>query len=295
MSRTEFRRIAATVQPTKFLDYRDYLAAVYRQLKEHYGTYSYIRFTEDMGFGSCNAMHLITHGDRPLTVKGVRKIIEAIGLTGVERQFLLKLVTYSQLSESADREKAFEALVDLKSRALPTVLEKRQLEFYNNWYNAAILELLSLGEAQDDPVWIAARLTPRVAPLRVKQSLDLLKELGHLTYNVIKKRLVPTHQILTTGSEVYGMAVIRYHQQMIDLAKESITRIAPDDRDVSGVTVAVSKEMKQKLKAEIIAFRSRLLELSKASENAEEIVQVNVQMFPVASGSKKGKGHVDEE
>jgi uncharacterized protein (TIGR02147 family) len=290
-SAAALRRAAGTVRPSKFLDHREYLGAVYRALKQSFGAYSYLRFTEDLGFGRCNALYLVIHGERPLTVKGAQKIVSALGLRALERQYFLKLVEFAHLTDSAAREAAFDALVALKSRALPTVLEKRQLAFYDDWYNAAILELLASPDAVDDPDWIAARLLPRVAPAKVRQSLVLLQELGHLTFDVYRKRLVPTEQVLTTGSEVIGMAVVRYHQQMIELGKESITRVEQSERDVSGLTVRVSKELKSKLKAEIIAFRQRIMELSKTVKDSDEIVQLNIQLFPVATGIGGGSSH----
>ncbi len=290
MSKAEIRRVAEKIAPTSFLDAREYLAAVYQELKQHFGQYSYIRFTEDMGFGACNAMHLIIHGQRPLTSKGAQKIAAALGLTGVGRKYFLKLVA-AQQGES--RDEAFDKLVELKTKALPKALDRRQLEFYNQWYNAAILELLSLPDARDDPAWISGRLMPTVPPTKVANALKLLVKLGHVVQDPAKGRLVPSEAVLTTGNEVLGLAVMRYHQQMIALAKDSLTDVAPLERDISAVTIAIPAARTPELKAKIQAFRKELLEFSKACTGSDEIVQVNIQLFPIARTASRSKLNED--
>lgn len=276
------------MKPTRFTDYRDYLAAVYHALKQYYDSYSYVQFTIDLGFGECNAIYLIIRGERPLTRKGAQKIVDIIGLVKTDRQYLLKLVEFEKVSDAGKKDRAFEALMELKRKALPTVLEKNQLEFYNNWYNGAIVELLRSETSSDDPEELGNRLLPRVTPAKVKKSLELLEKLGHLTMDTIKGRLVPTQQVLSTGPEVLGMAIIRYHQQMIDLAKEAITGVKPEDRDINALTINVTKDLKRKIQADIHALRKKLIDLSKDVKEGDEILQVNVQMFPVATGFKKG-------
>lgn len=282
VSKQELKHIAARVSPTKFLTAPEYLAALYQEFKSEIGQYSYIKFTEDLGFGACNAMYLIIHGQRTLTVKGAQKIVAALGLTGTDRKYLLKLVEATRLGDPSEREAAFDRLVSLKARALPTKLDRRQLDFYNCWYNAAILELLSLPDAEDGPLWLSTHLMPSVTPLRVKKSLDLLKKLGFIVFDKELRRLVPSRQEVSTGSEVVGLAVIRYHQQMIALAKDALTDVDPDERDISAVTIAVPSERVAELKDMIQRFRRELLDFSSNCQEANEIAQINIQLFPIA-------------
>ena len=291
MSKADIKRIAADVDPTGFMDAKEYLQAVYQTLKSKLERYSYVQYTEDLGFGACNAMYLIINGQRPLTPKGARKIATALGLTRVGRQYFIKLVEAQAGASTQDRDDAFDRLVELKSRALPTQLTRSQLDFFNDWYNAAILELLSLPESDDNAEWLGSRLMPTIAPGKVEKSLALLKRLGYLRFDEAKKRLVPSEENISTGPEVFGLAVTRYHQQMIGLAKDALTDVAPTERDISAVTIAIAANRVDDLKAEIQNFRRKLLELSNASIDADEIMQVNVQLFPIARRDPRSKRH----
>ncbi len=291
MSKMVLRQVAAKLQPTKYLTAEAFLGAVYQAAKDQIAGYSYVRFTEDLGFGACNAMYLIIHGTRPLTLKGAQKIVRALDLTGVGRRYFLELVKAQRLGGGAEREQAFEKLVELKTQALPKTLDRRQLEFYNQWYNAAILELLSLEAASDDPEWLSARLMPGVPPKTVEKSLALLVKLGHLVQDKAKRRLVPSNAVVSTGNEVYGLAVIRYHQQMIALAKDALTDVSPLERDISAVTISVPSSRLAELKEKIQSFRKELLEFSNSAKDADEIAQVNIQLFPIGSLTPRSRRH----
>lgn len=284
--KTELIDIAKSISPSEYLDAKAYLAAVYRAAKARIAQYSYIKFTEDLGFGACNAMYLIIHGKRPLTRKGAEKIVAALALTGAERLYFQGLVDAQAVTKRGSRDAALDRLVELKARTVPNEIDRQHLEFYNEWYHAVILELLALPEAEDDPEWLSASLVPSVTVLKVTKSLELLKKLGHVTFDTERGRLVPSQANVTTGSEVIGMAVMRFHQQMIGLAKDALLDVDPYQRDVSAVTIAMPASKLNELKAKIQAFRRELLELSQHAGAADEVVQVNVQMFSVGRAAR---------
>ena len=294
MNKAEIKRMTTGIAPTSFVEPKEYLAEVYRALKEQVPQYSYIQFTEDLGFGSCNAMYLVIHGQRPLSAKGAAKICAALGVTGTERRYFIGLVEASRSSRAREKDDVFEKLLSLKAKSLPTQLSRDQLHFYNEWYHAVILELLSLPQASDDPEWLAQALEPSVTVLKVKKSLALLEKLGFIAFDTEKDRWVPAQGVVTTGHEVMGMAIIRYHQQMIELGKAAMTTLDPDQRDMSAITIAFPESKLMELKERIQAFRRDILELSSSQSANDTIIQMNIQMFPVATRLSKGKRHDDQ-
>ena len=76
-----------------------------------------------------------------------------------------------------------------------------------------------------------------------------------------------------------GMAVISYHQQMIQLAKESLTRIDPFERSVSSVTMSLSRAQQELLKQKMEEFRKEAMQLSNSEGLEKDVVQLNLQMF----------------
>ncbi len=291
MSKSEFHKIALEIKPSRFIDYKNYLKEMYLHAKQHFGRYSYIKFTEELGLGHCNAMYLIIHGKRPLTLKAAKRIVQALGLVGIERQYFLKLVEVSKVTDPAERDKAFDALLQVKSRALPRDIDKDHLKFYTEWYHGAILELLGQRHSSGDPEWLAKTLIPRITPTKAQQSLELLEKIGFVKHDSDTNRLVPSQEHISTGPEVIGMAVISYHQQMIQLAKESLTRIDPFDRNISSVTISLNRAEQELLKQKMDEFRREIIGMSEESAADKDVMQVNLQMFPLA---KTGKEPSDE-
>ena len=287
MKKTDLKKAALACDASQYLSFREYLSAIYQELKKVDPDYSYIKYSDHVGLGLCSAMNLIVNGKRPLTVKSAKKIASALGITHSQRYHFLKLVELENPHRFAGRQEALESLVDKKLSALPTELEKKQLEFYKNWYNAAIFEILTMDDASDDPAWIAQTMMPKVPVKKVAESLELLRSLNMITYDYQKKRLVPVQQHYTTGPQVPGLAVLTYHQQAIELGKNSLIDIAPTERDVTALTLATSTETRDKIITHLADTRKEIMRLASADRIKNIVLQLNIQLFPLTK-QKKG-------
>jgi uncharacterized protein (TIGR02147 family) len=281
-------QLADDVKPSSFLDYRLYLAALYAYVKNRSASYSYQKFADDLGFGPTTVMHQIIRGHRPLTAKAAMKVVKALALTGVERRFLLALVAYDNERATARREELFQKLIELKSELLPTTLDKDTLEYFSEWYHPVLRELVGHPSFVPDPEAIAATIVPRLRPEQVRESLALLERLGYIAFDAETRRWRQTRSRVTTGPRVRGMAFTRYHQKMIELGREALTRIPSHRRDVSGLTVSVDETTARKLREMIHAFQTQLLDAAEKSPG-EQVYQINIQLFPFTGDGKRGK------
>ena len=82
------------------------------------------------------------------------------------------------------------------------------------------------------------------------------------------------------------MAIASYHRQMLKLAMDSLDEVAAEERDISAVTLMASPALVTQFKDELAALRKKLLALSAQEVAATEVVQLNLQLFPV----KKRRG-----
>jgi uncharacterized protein (TIGR02147 family) len=282
LSRKQLRAIAAKVDATAFLNPADFLRAVFDGCKQAMTQYTYADFSEALGLGSNNA-NLVINGRRQLTPKTGAKVAEALELVREQRQYFLALVDYFRAKTQADKDSAYQKMLRAKSKALPNELSRNQLAFFNHWCNAAIVELLRLPEASDQPEWIIKSLQPKLSLPEVKASLQLLTELGYLVPDAALGRLVPSDSVYSTGNEVRGMAVYRFHHQMLGLASIALDEVDADEREISALTIAATPEMRQRLKQMIVQFRKQIIEMSDGIEQPSEILQINFQLFPIAN------------
>lgn len=279
------RELAAHIVVTDYSDYRSYLSALYQAAKSQSSSYSYAQLSLELGLSSTNAFSVI-QGKRDLSEKTATRISERLQHSALQKRYFLALIHQEHAKTSIEREEAFQELIEIKQRQLPNDTDRRQLAFFKHWYHAAILELLGLEHASDLPEWIAENIRPSVSVPKVKQSLELLQELKYLAFSQEKDRLIPTEVTISTGNEVERLAIFSYHRQMLDLAVQAMDTIPSEERDISAITIRVDSQLREQMKEELIALRKRFIALANENKNAEEILQVNFQLFPLSS--KKG-------
>lgn len=268
------------VRPSRFLEYAKFLQACYEYLKANLNSYSYIQFADDLGFSATNVVHLIIRGKRRLTLKGANKVTNVLGLRGIDRQYLETLVQHNNARRPQDRTALFEKLLALKNRELENPIEQQQLDYYTSWYHPVIRELVgSLAIKRNDTDFVN-HIQPRVLPEQGRKSLELLEKLGLIRYDDQAERFVQVDQNISTGNEIQSLAVIGYHKEVIEIARDSITTVPAARRDISAITVAVDDATAQRLKGEIQKFRKHLLAIANESNNPDHIYQINFQLFP---------------
>lgn len=278
--RSVLAAVAREVNVLRFLDYRSFLQAVYQKLKEQMERYSYLQFADDLGFSQTNVVHLVIRRKRKLAPKSVERIMDALELKKTERLYFETLVKYAHARTPRKREIYFDRLHQLKAKSLLTSLDQSQMEYYSAWYHPVVRELVAMPGFDEDPDWIAARLTPHITPEQARRSVELLLSLNLIVRDAESGRLRLTQNVVSTGNEIAAMSVARYHQNVIELGRESITSIPARRRDISAVTVCVSEQTAQAMKAEIQAFRKKLLMLADEAGPGGQVFQLNIQFFP---------------
>ena len=183
----EFRKYIGNIKPTGYESSAAYLLAIYKQLKDKIKpSYSWVKFTQDLGLGKGNVAYLIAHGKSKLTGKSAQKVAESLQLFSTERKYFLNLVEIENEKDLTKKEKKLKELISIKSRSLPQTINKKHLNFFAEWYHGAILEILRWEDSSDDIKWLSTALRPNISPTKVSESLKLLKEKQKNVYYIYK-------------------------------------------------------------------------------------------------------------
>ena len=277
------KQAIAAVAVTDFLGHRDYLAEVYRCIKTALPAYSYLKFATDLGFSATNVIRLIIKGDRTLTTKAASRIAKGLGLHGAELRYWTALVKYGEARRPAERDRLFSLLIGLKTKAKPEALTPTQAAYFGAWYHPVIREMVGLPDFVGDPGWIQERLAFPLRLDEIRRSLELLDQLGVIIRDTVRGHYVKS-PVVATSPETDSLALVRYHQKMIEIGGESITRIDAELRQIQAVTVSLPLAAVELLKAKIQALTQDALALEAAAAAApgagEEVFQMNIQLFP---------------
>lgn len=281
------KELCQVIPVTQYLHYRDWLKALYASAKARLDEYSYLQFAEDLSFSKTNVLRLVIAGKRPLTVKAAEKIATALSLTGATRRFWLALVAYNGERLPAKRDQLFQTLMSLKTQSRPHELDPLQAEYFSEWYHPVVREMTGLKDFDGSPEWIRDRLFFPVRLEQVKRSLEVLSDLKVIRFDTNKGRYVRCGTTIRTRAEVDSMAIVRYHQKMIEIGKESLTSVDEDRRDVRAVTISVSEKNLTVLKGKIEEWVSEMAAMEETEDGADQVVQINVQMFPFTKAGKE--------
>jgi uncharacterized protein (TIGR02147 family) len=265
-----------------YLDFRAYLGDLFAFHKGQNDAFSHREFARRAGFAAPNFLQLVIGGQRNLTHKSSAQVAKGFGLKSRERDFFACLVQMNQAKTHTERNRHYQSMTSLRSPGSIKQLESASYDYFSHWYIPVIREVASWGDGRRSAAEIAALLNPPVTAKEAERALKVLTELQLLRQEA-DGRWVQSDAALTTGPEVRSLVVANYHRAMIRLGDEAIERHPSQERDISALTLGISRERLPELKQKIAAFRRELLELAARDEEPQQVVQINFQLFPLTN------------
>lgn len=263
----------------QYTNFRVFLRDWYEYRKANSAAFSLRYFAEKAGLSSHAHLKLVIDGKRNITKKTVTCLLLGMGMQGKRAEYFENLVFFNQVDTEKEKRHYYEKLLRISPRSRLRTLEDAQFRIFREWYHCVVRELTVLGDFRSQGQWISKKLGGKVSPLQVEESLRLLTELGLLVRTANGHRQADA--LLTTDDEVQGMLVRDYHKQMIAQAVLALDELSGEQRDISALTFAIRRKDFAVLKKHIQLMRKELLDFQVGAGEAEEIVQVNIQLFPL--------------
>jgi uncharacterized protein (TIGR02147 family) len=267
-----------------YLDYRAFLRDYYAAKKAHRGL-SYRSLARLIGLKSASYLKHVIDGERNLSEEMALRFASGLKLKGDAQEYFVELVEFNQAQTIESRLRAHQRLRSFARHRQLFPLGAQHADYHSTWFMPAIRELAARPDFEEDPEWIAERLRPKISKREAKHALATLLELGLLVRDA-QGRVRQGEGLVTTGAEAQFLHIGVYHQTMMKLAAESIDRFARQDRDISSLTLCLDKEGLREVKERLKAFRRELLELSEVARNPRQVVQINMQLFPLSDGGE---------
>ncbi|MBQ3779652.1 MAG: TIGR02147 family protein [Fibrobacter sp.] len=266
----------------QYTNYRVYLRDYYEFKKKTVPAFSLRFFAEKAGLSSHAHLKLTIDGKRNITKNTVVKLIHGLGLDGQRAAYFESLVFFNQAQTDADKQVYYAQLLKASPRSKLHKMEKAQFRIFREWHHSAILEMVALKDFRPIPDWISKRLGGLITPAQVTESLKLLVELGLLvkTANGYRQR----DPLITTDDEVQDLMVKMYHLQMLKLSADMLSALPGPQRDVSALTFSIKREDFPNLKKHLQLMRKELLDFSAKAGEGEDVVQINIQLYPLTRG-----------
>lgn len=270
-----------TLQPLPdvlgYSDYRGFLREVCGLIGPTIG--GLVGFAGLAGLKSPAALSMVMNGKRNLSLQAAERLAGSLGLAGRRKIYFVTMVRLSLSRSEPERMTIREDLLTLRGTREERSLNLQEYRFLSRWYYAAIYAMADSPNFRGEAAWIASKLRPSVSLTEVKEALGDLQNLGLLKR--AEGRLLPSHPIVRTSESIRSVAVRRYHENMIQLAKEALA-LPLDEREINGLTLSFSREQVPALLARLKKFRTEINEEFGGGGKAEQVFQVNIQFFPLS-------------
>jgi len=234
------------------------------------------------GSTSPNFLQLIRDRKLNISARFLSILSQSLKLSKKEEEYLDTIVAFDHAKTHDEKDRFFRRILQIRGFNNAIELQKEQYDFLSHWYIPVIRELVICKDYPDDPQWIADRIVPEITVAQVKKGIALLQMLDLIAPCEPGHPWKQTHRTISTPSEVLSVAVTKYHLHTIELGKEALERFGAKERDIRSVTIGLPKDKIDGIKSRIESFWSELLAYANEQENVEQVVQVNIQMFPMS-------------
>ncbi len=265
----------------EFSDYRGFLRHVYEEGKKGQKGFTHRSMAAALGFSSPNFVKLVMDGERNLSHSATEKIITAFGFKKKEAAYFKSLVLFEQAKSTPEKNYYFGLLANYRSLSNTAEISTSQYEYYTNWYNAVVRELVVGLPENLDVKELGRCVHPHVSGKDVKKSIQLLKDLKFIKLDE-EGFYQQDSPLLKANPKVQNLSIRNFHKKMGELALKALEELPTDRRNISSVTVKISPKGYQKLSERIENFREEIMALVREDSGVRDVYQLNFQMFPLS-------------
>lgn len=267
---------------TAYTDYRAYLRDVVEERKKKKLPCSNRWFAMRAGMQSTSWLSLLLQGRKGLSATSAAKLSKALGHTSLQSRYFMALVEFNQAKSAETRHEKFLQVQAMSRLSDPHLVQEVQYGYYSAWHHSAIRALIAMAPHRGDASRLAACLRPSISAQEAQKSVKLLQELQMISMRDDGALHVSTPSI-TTGRKTSALQIELFQQQTLKLAMEAMDRFPKAEREHSTMTLGIAPELLPMVKDILADARRRIGELAEACEMANQVYQINMQVFPLSA------------
>jgi uncharacterized protein (TIGR02147 family) len=264
-----------------YLDFREYIRDYYLEKKAQSG-FSFRDFSKAAGFSSPVFIKLIIEGKTNVTHTSISALCDAMGLRKKDRQYFKSLVLFGQAEDIDSKIRYIEKLKTFQSSLSVNELSSDQFAYFSKWHHQVIKELLDLMVFDGDYEKLGALVTPPISAQEAKESVALLEKLRLIERNENGAYRSTAEFVTTEGLTNATLAIRSVQKTMAQHAARAIDSMPKENRDISGVSIAISQQSMDAVGEELRKCRQRIFEIASKDTMRNSVYRVNLHLFPIS-------------
>lgn len=267
-----------------YQNYRLFLGDFLNYRKKHEKGFSQRDILRKMEVSSTGFLSNVLSGRNNLTTTQVASLSKVLKLKKAEAAYFEAMVLFTQAKTIDEKNTYYSRMVKLQKSKFKS-LKPNQLSLFAKWHYAVIRELIYFHEFRGDYKELAKLVDPPITPKEAEEAISELEKIG-----LIQKESDGVYRqksgIVTTGDEIRSFHVAHFIQESLKRAERALDAVPPQERDMSVLTLKLSRAKMKEIKTEIQMFRKKLLSMAETDTDQERVYQCNINFFPA---TKKGE------
>jgi uncharacterized protein (TIGR02147 family) len=262
-------------------DYRAFLKDAFERHKKTARGFSYRKLGKCIGFSPGYFSRLLA-GDKNLSMPMAARIAAYLHLNKRETGYFLLLVRFGNEKRADKKAAALERMLSC-AHPSPALISRELYAYYSDWRHSALRAFVAIAPVHEtsDVKTIGKMFTPALTPPQVRASLSLLRALGLIAIDD-KGQYRLTDHFVSTGEDVYDIAIQKFFKKVNGLADRALTAGPVSERSFSAMTVGISGRGYDRIKTAIAEFRRQLHQIVREDTRTERVYQINFQLFPLS-------------
>ncbi len=259
--------------------------------------YSYARkfgltqqvFIKKAGIGAKAFLSDVLSRRKKIGERHIKGFIHALELKGESAEYFSLLVQKETIKNPRERETVFRKLAALREKNLTSILDNKILEYFTSWKYPVIREyIVNKGLVTSAKEIVAGLVNLKLNSREVEQSLKKLLKWDMIEYDTDAGGYRPkkTNEIISYDKMPHAV-VNDVKRTLIEASVHAMETMEKDKRHISLAIRGINEKKYRELCNKIDTLRKEFLELEVAPDDADRIVSMNVQVFPVMTISQK--------
>lgn len=164
----------------------------------------------------------------------------------------------------------------------PRHLAASHQEVFGEWHHLAIRSLLEMFPDPGEWASLGRRLVPPLGEEEVGESVKVLARAGLVELGEDRKWHASERTVSTLPEA--GIPTVRgFHHKCLTLASRALENTAADRRNVSGLTLGISRQTYRLVCDRLTELREEIARLADADDKADQVYQLTLAFFPLST------------
>jgi uncharacterized protein (TIGR02147 family) len=234
--------------------------------------YSLTAYSRDLGI-STSRLSMILRGKVNISPKMANYIATRLNFDQEQIEYFSILANLKSTHSDEEKKNAF-----IKLRQLDTdknIMSAEIFQVIANWYHLAIIELLSLKNAESDHKWIAKKLNITIS--EAEEAIQRLLKL-EMIEETNDGKLIAVKDFTMVKSATPHKAGQEFHRQILTKAIHALEEQDTKTRNISTVVFKARKEDIPLIEEKIKRFRREISALLESGEEHDSVYSLGIQL-----------------